>query len=319
MVRRLGRLAGLLALVVILNFLAPRALPGSPAFGGAGVDAAVLPAAAREALIRTYHLDAPLWEQFLRYVSGLLRGDLGYSVISHRPVSHTIGERLPWTLFLTGGSVLVAAAVGGWVGWVSAWHTTRFSTRAALTATVGLGALPEFLVAMIAIALLVSRFHIFPPGGAFSPFARAAGLTPFLSDIAWHAALPGATLVIALAPAFALLVRNAVIPLRGERFLLTAQAKGLPPRRIAWHVLRNAIPPIATLFGLRLAAAVAGAAVVERIFAYPGIGWLLYESVSTRDYPVLQGVVFASSVAVLAVTFVLDALAARLDPRTTDL
>jgi peptide/nickel transport system permease protein len=180
---------------------------------------------------------------------------------------------------------------------------------------VGIGTLPEFLMAMILIASLASRRHLFPPAGAFTPFVPVEGYLRLLPDVLWHAALPGAVLVISLMPAFALLVRNAVVPVLGERYLVTARAKGLSSRRIAWHAMRNALPPVVTLFGLRLAAAMAGAAVVERIFAYPGMGLLLYEAVGARDYPVLQGVVFVSSLAVLAMNFLLDLLASRLDPR----
>ncbi|OFX34259.1 MAG: hypothetical protein A2Z07_13365 [Armatimonadetes bacterium RBG_16_67_12] len=313
--RRLVRFPTLVGLVVVLNFLIPRLLPGSPVFGGEGADAALLPASARAALAATYHLGAPLPAQFAGYLAGLARGDLGWSLVSHRPVAHIVAERLPWTVFLVGGALLIAAALGGLLGWLSAWRPRRRPVRLAVAATIGIGTLPEFLVAMVLIAFLASRLRLFPPGGALTPFAHQGSLFHLVLDVLWHAALPGLTLVVGLTPPFMLLVRNAVVPVLGERFLVTAQAKGLPPRRVAWHVLRNALPPIVTLLGLRLAAAVAGAAVVERVFAYPGMGWLLYEAVAARDYPVLQGVVFVSSLAVLAVTLALDLLAGWINPR----
>jgi peptide/nickel transport system permease protein len=316
--RRIARFIVLIAVVAVLNFAAPRLLPGSPVFGGSGADAVLLPARAREALIATYHPDAPLAVQAARYVSGLARGDLGWSLVSHRPVGRILLERVPWTLLLAGGSVLLAAALGGWLGWITAWRGHRPSVRLLSAAAVGAGALPEFLVAMLAIAYLASRWRLFPPGGGLTPFAGQHGLGSLAVDIAWHAALPGLTLVIGLVPPFALLVRNAVVPVLGERYLVTAEAKGLPPRRVAWHALRNALPPVTTLLGLRLGAAVAGAAVVERVFAYPGIGWLLYEAIGARDYPVMQGVVFISSLGLLTVTLVLDLIAGRLDPRTVE-
>ncbi len=315
--RRVARFAGLIGVVVVLNFLIPRALPGSPLGGGGGPDAALLPAASRRALLATYRLDAPLSVQFVDYLSAVARGDLGRSLLSHRPVSAILAERLPWTLFLVGGAVVVAACLGGLLGWASAQRRPRRLVVPAFAAAIGIGALPEFLVAMILIVFLASSRRLFPAGGALTPFAAApdGGLPRLLADIVWHAALPGLVLVIALLPPFALLVRNAVIPVLGERYLVAAQAKGLPPRRIAWHALRSALPPVVTLLGLRLAAAVGGAAVIERIFAYPGMGLLLYDAVAVRDYPVLQGVVFISSLAVLTMNFFLDVLAARLDPR----
>jgi peptide/nickel transport system permease protein len=317
--RRFARFVGLSVLVAVLNFLAPRVLPGSPVTGGDGAEAVMLPAAARRALVETYHSDEPLAAQFGHYVVGLARGDLGYSLVSHRPVSAILLERLPWTLFLVGVSVLIAACAGGWMGWASAWQPRRRPVRLAVVVAVGAGALPEFLVAMLAIAYLASHRQFFPAGGALTPFlAEGGGTARFLADLVWHAALPGAVLVVGLVPPFALLVRNAVTPVLGQRFLMTARAKGLGERRVAWHAVRTALPPVVTLLGLRLGAAVAGAAVVERIFAYPGIGWLLYESVAARDYPVLQGVVFLSSLAVLVVTLLLDLTAVWLDPRLAE-
>jgi peptide/nickel transport system permease protein len=309
------RFGGLVCLVIVLNFAIPRALPGSPLAGGGGADAVLLPAAGRHALIATYHLDAPLATQFVQYLAALARGDLGRSLTSYRPVWGVVAARLPWTLFLVGGAVVIAAILGGLLGWASACVPRGGLAGFALAAAVGIGTLPEFLMAMILIASLASRRHLFPPAGAFTPFVPVEGYLRLLPDVLWHAALPGAVLVISLMPAFALLVRNAVIPVLGERYLVTARAKGLSSRRIAWHAMRNALPPVVTLFGLRLAAAMAGAAVVERIFAYPGMGLLLYEAVGARDYPVLQGVVFVSSLAVLAMNFLLDLLASRLDPR----
>jgi peptide/nickel transport system permease protein len=316
--RRIARFVALVAIIAALNFAAPRLLPGSPIAGGAGADAVLLPARAREAMIATYHHDAPLPVQVARYVFGLARGDLGWSLVSHRPVGRILLERVPWTLFLAGGSVLVAAVLGGWLGWMSAWQGRRPLVRLLSAAAVGAGALPEFLIAMLAIAYLASRWRLFPPGGSLTPFAGQHGLGALAADIAWHAVLPGLTLVIGLVPPFALLVRNAVVPVLGERYLVTAVAKGLSPRRVAWHALRNALPPVTTLLGLRLGAAVAGAAVVERVFAYPGIGWLLYEAIAARDYPVMQGVVFVSSLGLLTVTLVLDLVAGRLDPRMVE-
>ena len=313
--RRLVRYAGLVCTVVLLNFLVPRLLPGSPAAGGGGDEAAVLPAAAYQALVATYHLDLPLNAQLARYLAGLSRGDLGWSLTSHRPVTQVVLERLPWTLLLVGGAVVLAAALGGVLGWAAAWHGRRRAVRLLSAAIVGVGALPEFLIAMALIVLFSSRLQLFPSGGAVTPFAGNQGLLRALLDVAWHAALPGVTLVLGLTPAFALLMRNALVPVLGERYLVTAKAKGLTSGRVVWHALRNALPPVATLLGLRLGTAVAGAAVVERVFAYPGMGSLLYEAVSTRDYPLMQGVFLVASLAVLTVNLFLDLVAARLDPR----
>ncbi|MDR7502985.1 MAG: ABC transporter permease [Armatimonadota bacterium] len=308
------RLVLLLAALVVANFLLPRALPGSPLAPGGGETAvAFLPAAARTALRETYALDRPLREQFRRYLAGLARGDLGRSLATHRPVAAMVAERLPWSLALLLPAVLLAALIGGALGTAAAVHPHRAPVRAAAAVTVAAGALPEFLVAMCLLVALGVHAGLFPAGGARTPFA--GGGPAAVADLLWHMALPLATLVVGLTPAFFLLSRGALVAVLGEPYLVTARGKGLPPRRVLWHAWRNALPPLLTLAGLRMAFAVTGAAVVERIFAYPGMGLLLFEAVARRDYPVLQGIFLVASAAVLTATFLLDAAAARLDPR----
>lgn len=310
----------LLAVVVAVNFFLPRLLPGSPLSGSSEQGAAaVLPAGALAEIRKTYRLDRPLPEQLLAYLAGLRRGDLGRSLATHRPVSQMIGERLPWTLFLVGTAVLLSAALGGALGTAAAWRPQSMGVRVIGPLAIGLGALPEFLVGMVLIVLLGVGLRLFPVGGATTPFLAVSGLGGWATaarDLLWHAALPGATLIIGLVPAFYLLSRNALVPVLGEPYLLTARGKGLGERRILWHAWANALPPVLTLLGLRLAFVVTGAAIVERIFAYPGMGMLLFEAVARRDYPVMQGVFLVASVIILAVNITLDLVAIALDPRT---
>ena len=314
------RFLALLVVVTLINFLLPRLLPGSPLRPGGGeIVAAYLPKAAGEALARTYYLDRPLGEQFALYLRGLLRGDLGWSVASHRPVAALIAERLPWTLFLVGTAVLVSGLIGGGLGTASAWWPRRRWARFSMPVVIGLGALPEFLVAMMLIIAFSVAVQAFPASGAFTPFASAGnnlqGLVGFIGDVLWHATLPALTLIAGLVPAFFLLTRNALVIVLGEAYLLTARGKGLPEGRVMWHAWRNALPPVVTLLGLRLAFAVTGAAVTERIFSYPGIGLLLFEAVRGRDYPVMQGVFLVASLAILSMNFLLDLATVMLDPR----
>jgi peptide/nickel transport system permease protein len=314
MMRRLLRYAGIAVLVTGLNFLLPRWLPGSPVIGGE--TAAALPAAAQRALIDTYHLDDPPVRQFARYVADLARGDLGRSIVSHRAVRQVLAERLPWTLGLVCGAVFAAALLGGAVGWLAATRPARRGIRLLASVVFGIGALPEFLLGMILIIGLATRLRMFPPGGGETPFLDASAWLPRMIDLGRHAALPWFTLVLVVTPVFALLIRNVTAPLLRAPFLLAARARGASGWRLARHVWRNAIPPVVTLLGIRLGAAVAGAAVVERLFAYPGLGWLLFEAVSTRDYPMIQGIVLISSLAVLAMNLALDTIGGWLDPRT---
>jgi peptide/nickel transport system permease protein len=312
----LGRFVLVLAVLVVLNFWLPRSLPGSP-MAGDDEALAVLPAAAAAELRRIYGLDRPLSEQFWAYLRGLARGDLGRSLATHRPVAAMIAERLPWTLLLVGMAVLIGAVVGIALGTAAAWRPRGRLVRVLGPTVVFTGALPEFLIAMLAIIVFATWLGIFPAGGALTPFATAGGWSA-VADIVWHAALPVAVLVVVLADAFFLLARNALVAVVGERYLTTARGKGLPERRVLWHAWRNALPPVLTLFGLRLAFVVTGAVVVERIFAYPGMGMLLFEAVARRDYPVLQGILLVVSVIVLSASTLLDLAAGVLDPRTRE-
>lgn len=316
----LARFVLLLVTVGVVNFFLPRLLPGSPLAGAAGeTPVAFLPEATQAAIRQGYALDQPLLAQFRAYLGGLIRGDLGRSISSHRPVVEVIAKRLPWSIFLVGSAVLCSAAAGGILGTAAALRPRSWTSRLGEALVVGLGALPEFLVAMGLIILLGVALGFFPVGGATTPFLRVTGirgLATALGDLLWHAALPAATLMIALAPAFFLLSRNALVPVLGEPFMLTARGKGLGERRILWHAWRNALPPVLTLLGLRLAFAMTGAVIVERVFAYPGMGLLLFEAVARRDYPVMQGVFLVASLIILATNFALDLLATVLDPRT---
>ncbi len=316
-----GRFVLLLAVVGVVNFFLPRLLPGSPLASPGEGAVAFLPHATLTAIRETYGLNRPLEQQFFGYLDGLRRGDLGRSLTTHRPVIDMIAERLPWTLFLVGSALLVSVLLGGMLGTAAAVHPSRRSARVGEALVIGLGALPEFLVAMALIVILGVGLRLFPVGGAMTPFLAAVTLRQWavaIGDLLWHAALPVLTLIIGLAPAFFLLSRNALIVVLGEPYLLTARGKGLGERRVLWHAWRNALPPVLTLLGLRLAFAVTGAAVVERIFAYPGMGQLLFESVARRDYPVLQSIFLVASLFILTINLALDLLATLLDPRTRE-
>lgn len=313
---QLPRTIVLLAAVIVLNFFLARLLPGSP-LAAAGQEMPPLPASALSDLRLLYGLDRPRDAQFWSYLIALAHLDLGRSIATHRPVAVMIGERLPWTLWLVGSAVLISLLAGGLLGTAATWRPDRRLVRIAGAAVIGVGALPEFLVAMLLIAALGIGLRWFPAGEAITPFlaVQAHGWLAAVQDVLWHTALPVATLIAGLVPAFYLLARNALIAEVGSRYLLTARGKGLRESRVIWHAWRNAVPPLLTLLGLRLAFAVTGAAVVERIFAYPGIGLLLFEAVGRRDYPVMQGVFLVTSVTMLAANFVLDMGAVALKPR----
>lgn len=314
MAATLWRHAVLALAVVVLNFALPRVLPGDPLEGGGGegMTQAVSPltAQARAQLLRYYRLDRPLPEQFAAYLADLAQGDLGSSISRPGPVVEQIALRLPWTLGLLAFSLLIATVLGIGLGLVAGWRGGRLD--AAITgASAALAALPEFLVALGLLATLAVGLRLFPLQGGRTTFAAppsdALGLVRAAADVAWHLALPAATLVLAGTSAFVLLTRDAVRAVASAPYLNTARAKGLSDWRVAIrHALPNALGPVLTLFGLRVGQLLGGAIVVERVFAVPGLGLLAFEAIGARDYPVLQAIFLLASLGVLAANLAVE-------------
>ncbi len=318
----LARFVVLTALLLVVNFLLPRALPGDPLAalargGGEDVPIALTPEA-RAQLAAYYGLDLPLSQQFLRYVEGLARGDLGFSIHLQQPVGDLIARRLPWSALLGLTALALAAFAGALLGVRAAWWHGRREERALTGALVFLGALPEFVVGLVLLVLLAVWWPVLPARGALSPFASCDGLPGAVRcavDAATHLMLPLATLGLAHLPGFYLVMRAATLAELAQAYVVTARAKGLRERHVALHAARNALLPFVALFGARLGFVIGGVVVVETVFAYPGVGQLAFEAVLARDYPVLQAVFLLSGAAVLVANAVADAALARLDPR----
>lgn len=318
--RALARLLVLLALLAVVNFLLPRALPGDPLatlVTGGGADLPVaLTSEQRAQLAAYYGLDLPLEAQLARYLADLSRGELGWSIHFQRPVAELIAARLPWSLLLGGSALLVATVFGSLAGVWVVWRRERRAAALLTSALVFVGALPEFVVGLVLLVLLAVWLPLLPARGALSPFAACAGVG-CAPDIAAHLVLPLATLVLAHVPGFFLVMRAAMLSERSQGYVQLARAKGLAERSVALrHAARNALLPLAALFAARAGFVVGGVVVVETLFAYPGIGQLAFEAVLARDYPVLQAVFLIAGAAVLLANAFGDLALARLDPRT---
>jgi ABC-type dipeptide/oligopeptide/nickel transport system permease component len=303
------RYALLLAVVVALNFLLPRLLPGDPLDAIGNDSATSVPAltqTTRLQLRAAYHLDEPVTAQFAAYVADLARGDLGWSISRGAPVSQLVADRLLWTLGLVGSAVLLASVSGVLLGIVAAWRGGRLDALITVLATM-LAALPEFLVGIGLLLVLAVGLRWLPLYGGRASFAPAMNGTAALLDLGWHLALPVLTLVLSGVASFTLLTRGAIRPVLTDPYLATARGKGLPELRVALgHALPNAVPPIAALLGVRLGHVLGGALVVERVFAIPGLGLLAFDAIQARDYPVLQAVFLLGSLGMLVSNLVVD-------------
>ncbi|NOZ29806.1 MAG: ABC transporter permease [Chloroflexi bacterium] len=315
LVRRLWQYGAVLFLTVSLNFLLPRLMPGDPLALLAGEDAALLPAETRAEILRRHGLDQPLWRQYIRYLGDLARADWGYSYQQKRPIVDILRERLPWTVLLTGTSLLLSTALGVLFGVLTAWRRGGASDIGILAFFLFLQSLPAFWVGMIFIAVFAVQLGWLPTFGAQTSWRQLAGWAR-VADILKHLVLPVATLTLVSVPGTFLITRYSMLSVLREDYILVARAKGLAERALMFrHAIRNALLPVATVFMLNLGFVVSGATVVETVFSYPGLGRLLYEAVLNRDYPVLQAAFLLITVSVIAGNILADLVYPVLDPR----
>lgn len=301
---------------VTLNFLLPRLMPGNPLALIAGVDVGLLTPDQRAEIIANSGLDQPLIAQYFAYWGDLIRLDFGFSYRQSRPIVDMILERLPWTLLLTGASLAVSALIGIVLGAISAWRRGRPSDVSLLSFMIALESLPSFWLGMLLVSVFAVQLGWFPSFGAVTPAGRLEGFDAVL-DVARHAVLPVVTLSVLSIPGVYLTMRYSTLSVLGEDFIRTARAKGASEARVLFrHVARNALAPVVTVLALRLGYAFGGTVVIETVFSYPGLGRLVFESVSGRDYPVMQATFLIFTVAVLLANLLADLAYPLLDPRT---
>ncbi len=314
LIARVGQYALVLVVAASVNFLLPRLAPGDPVSYLYGGDAGVLAESQRERLRAAYNLDGSLAEQFLGYWAGLVQGDLGVSVQRNRPVTDVLLEHLPWTVALVGAASVLTVLIGTLAGAVAAWHRGGRRDVGMVAGLLALDAMPGFWIGMVLIAVFAVQLGWLPSFGA-APLVGASGLE-WVLEVAQRMVLPVVTLTLATLGTTFLLARGSMLAALGQPYVRMAEAKGLPPWRVATrHALRNALLPVYTRFTLSLGVLVSGAVVVETVFAYPGLGRLIYEAVIARDYPLLQGAFLLITVGVIGANLLADLTYPLLDPR----
>jgi peptide/nickel transport system permease protein len=312
--KRLAQAVIVLLLIVVLNFFLIRAAPGDPAQvmageAGAGDETYV------EQLREKFGLDRPLHEQLFRYVSGIVTLDMGYSYRQEQPVAKLIFERLPATLLLTGAAFIVSILLGVLLGALAAARVGRWADSLITVVALIFYATPLFWIALMAVLLFSVQLGWLPGFGMETVGAGLHGLARLL-DIAKHLILPSLTLGLFFMAIYARLTRASMLEVVNLDFVKTAKAKGVHPGRI-WrvHVLRNAILPVVTLAGIQAGQLVGGAVLTETVFAWPGIGRLMFDALLQRDYNLLLGVFFISSAMVILFNLITDFVYTLVDPR----
>lgn len=304
--------------LLTFNFALPRLMPGDPidallAFGNPNY---VADDETRAELAEYYGLDRSLPEQYVSYLAGLVRGDLGVSTVSNTPVSEELADRVGWSFLLIASATVVSILIGLPAGVHSGWKRGKRVDRGLLAFFLSVQNIPIFVVAFVAVVVFGAKLQVFPLGGATTPFGEYTGMREVI-DIARHLALPALLMGIEFATYQYLVMRSSMVSELGSDYLLGGRAKGLTERRLKYRYAgRNALLPVVTVIGLQFSVAVTGIVFVERIFSYPGVGGYMFEAVGTRDYPAIQGAFLILTLTVVTANLVVDLLYRRLDPRT---
>ena len=305
-----------------LNFFIPRLMPGDPVdvlLSKLSAKGPVTPAArhAVELLLGT-NTSQPVWSQYWGYLVQVFHGDLGVSV-TYYPASVTqiIGQTLPWTIALIGLATIISFILGIGLGQLAGWKRGSWLDNV-IPVTTMFQAIPYFWLALILLYLLASRLPIFPLYGGYDVNAQPPGLTfGFIRSAAYYGVLPALTIVISSLGGWMLGMRNMMVATLSEDYILTAEAKGLRPRRImTTYAARNAVLPSFSGFAISLGFVVAGSIVTEQVFSYPGIGSALLNAVQNNDYSLMQGIFLVITFSVLGANLLVDLLYAIIDPRT---
>ena len=320
--RRLGFFVLTLWVALTLNFLLPRLMPGNPAL------AMMAKFHNQDATPQTLHTleilfgvnsNQSLLSQYGGYLQHLLTGNLGVSLSEYpTPVTAVIGSAIWWTLGLVGITTILGFILGTGLGIVSAWRRGGRLDSIVPPTFVITSAIPYFWVAMVLVLIFSLTLHWFPTEGAYYVTTDTPGLNlTFFQDVINHAFLPAMALLITTIGTWILTMRNTMITTLAEDYVRMARAKGLPGRRIMLdYAARNAILPNLTGFAMSLGFVLGGAILIEYVFNYPGVGYMLIQAVSGEDYPLMQGLFLLITVAVLLAILIADVLTALLDPRT---
>ncbi len=306
-------------LIVVLNFVLFRMMPGSPErilLGRTPNVSGEVIQATRE----RWGLDKPLFpDQFVAYLASTVQGDLGFSFgggTRGRPVTDVLLQRLGPTLLLFGLGEVLAIILGLALGAYSGWRRGGILDHVGNGLSLVLYSTPYFLLGMGLLIVFATGLGWFPTFGISTVGQSYAGPLDQLGDMAWHLALPLATVALGLVGQYSILMRSSIVETLSEDYVTTARAKGLTEGRVLRsHALPNALLPTVTLIAINLGYVVAGAITVEVVFNWPGLGTLTVNALSSRDYPVLQGVFLLLSVGVVLANLIADLMYGFLDPR----
>lgn len=296
--------------VSVLVFVSIRLIPGDAITAMLGTEAGLLTPAQRDTLAAYFGIDQPIWSQYLRWFTGLFQGDFGLSSIYGKPVLNVIIERFPLTLQLALMSMVIAISVGVPLGVLAATRNERPSDLGIRILAMLGQSTPSFVIGILIIYVLSVYFGVVPAMGTFTPIT----VDPLASFSQLF--FPAITLGFAFAASVTRISRSAMLDVLSDDYIRTARSKGVPQRSVVWrHALPNALIPVVTLSGVEFGYLLGGAVIVEQIFALPGLGRLVLDAITQRDYALVQGTVLFVAFNFLVVNLLVDLVYVALDPR----
>lgn len=311
-IKRIAQAIPLLFVVITVNFLIIHLAPGDPIYSllGEGADANFI-----AQMKARWGLDQPLYVQYIKYISRVFQGDLGYSLLRSESVASLIVDRLQATLLLIFSAICIAVLVGIFLGVIAS--KKPYSLRDNLITGFSLlgTSIPLFWLGQILLIIFGVYLGILPISGMTNVRLELTGLD-YALDVARHLILPAATLAIFFISFVTRLTRASMLEVLGQDFIITARSKGLSDMAVTYkHALRNALLPVMTYVGLSIGLLFGGAILTETVFSWPGMGRLLYDSLKLRDYPVIQGIFVFVCIIVMISNLIVDILYGILDPR----
>ena len=315
LLRKLGFSLVTVIIVVVINFVLFRILPGDPVRAVIGRNVRISPEI-QQALRVQFGLDKPVFpDQFLATLGQWARGNLGISWSQRQPVQNILVAKLWNTLLLIGLGQIFSIILGVVLGLLAGWKRKTPIDVGALTFSLIAWATPTFWLGIILLAV-GSTWLGLPTGGIVSPANVTKPLYTVIPDVAYHLILPTLTLTILYLGEYMLIMRSSVLEVLSEDYILTAKAKGLSNWQVLMrHALKNAMLPIVTLIALNLGFTVSGAIYIEAVFSYDGLGKLFQDALTKQDYPLLQGAFLLLAVSVILANMIADILYTYLDPR----
>jgi peptide/nickel transport system permease protein len=317
--RRIGFYVFTAWAAITLNFFIPRMLPGDPVQSLINKYQGRLSTDAVDSLRVLFGLNnhTTLWQDYVSYWGNLLRGNFGISFTYFpTPVAEVVAQSLPWTLLLVGISTVLGFVIGTVAGVGLGWRRGTWADGLLPVANF-FSAIPYFWLGLIAIAVFAVALPVFPASGGYDGGLAPSFSLEFIGSAIYHGMLPALTIVLSSVAGWILGMRNMMVTVSSEDYVTVAQAKGLSERTVMFgYAARNAVLPSISGFALSLGFIVGGTLVTEMVFSYPGIGYVLFQAIGSKDYPLMQGVFLIITLSVLVANMAADFVYAFLDPRT---